>query len=171
MSRIVKKFKAFGVDYKSQQFSAVNGLALLSQDEMNPTELLSLTEVKVGDDWFSLSEPENINLYLKDIIDILPPLLVLNGIQSIVTELSFGFLNSWSGVKVPRRFLNNIESVTSENSEPMITHLVGSDIATLRELEEYYSLEDAFKMFDIMMVKSVNEALANEEATKTARSR
>ncbi|XAO36673.1 hypothetical protein WP1_034 [Pseudomonas phage WP1] len=32
----------------------------------------------------------------------------------------------------------------------------------MRELEEYYSTQDAFKMIDIITAKSVNEALASE---------
>lgn len=71
----------------------------------------------------------------------------------VVYDFSFGFLKTWKGVKVPRRFISDAKSVSTEYTDPLISQLIQEDYASLRELEEYYSLEDAFRMFDIMTAK------------------
>lgn len=42
--------------------------------------------------------------------------------------------------------------------------LVGRQVATLRELEEYYSVEDAYKMAEILQVDGYNKAQAQKES-------
>ena len=45
----------------------------------------------------------------------------------------------------------------------MIGLLVGRNIATLRELEEYYSIEDAYNMAEILSVDGYNKAQAQKD--------
>lgn len=130
-----------------------------------PMEVLCLTEVKRGDVWVPLTTPEAINELVRDKAAILPGVLVLKGLCSIVSDFNFAFLVGWHGVKVPNRFIDGTEGVSTKYSKPMISQLVNDGIP-LRDLEEYYSLEDAFRMFDIRMAKGVNEALATEAANK-----
>lgn len=169
-----KHFAAFGVDYRAVQFPAVPSLAMMSSlEELTPMELLSRTEVndKEGGGWVRLDDRNAINSYVKDALNILPPMLVLRGLISVVNEHSFAFAKEWRGVKIPSRFRAEGEVKSSAYVAPMIASILQEKMATLRELEEYYSLEDAFKMFDVIVAKGVNTALAHESASVAAKRR
>lgn len=167
MAREIKRFEAFGATYQTTQFAAVRGLQLMGVDgEVSPADLLSATQVLVGSDWIELDNRDAINIHVKDVVGVLPGLLVVKGLCSVVSEFNFSFLDSWKGIKVPGRFLSEGATVSTKYSEPLVSSLIAGEVCSLRELEEYYSLEDAFKQFDILMAKGVNDALASEAASK-----
>jgi hypothetical protein len=164
----VREFSAFGKRYRCEQFSAMKGLELMGRpNNIHPCEMLSSTRVltNIGA-WADMSDDEILNDNVIDLAHVLPPRVVLDGILSLVHDFNFAFLASWKSVKVPLRFVDGANSVTSANVEPMASQLIQDDVATLQQLEEYYSLEDAFKMFDTLMVKGVNLALSQEAALK-----
>lgn len=167
-----RKFDVFGTKYRSTQFPAVRALELFNRKgDVHPMEMLERTEALYGDIWYTLDNREAINNCVVDRVGMLVPLLVLNGVLDIVDGLSFGFLNGWHSVRVPKRFVDNSLSTESANADPVVATLVQQDVATLRELEEYYSLEDAFKLLDIVVAKNVNAALSHEAALKNAKKR
>jgi hypothetical protein len=171
MALEVKTFCTFGRRYRTKQFSAVAALNIMMSDaETYPTEMLRCTEIE-NIDWHLLDNGDAINGYVEDVTGLVAPYLILKGIMDIVRDHNFGFLYTWRGTKIPARFTSGAKSVKSERVEPMIQQLVADDMATLRELEEYYSLEDAYKMFEIGVVKHVNSAYAYEEATKSVKTR
>lgn len=166
--RTIKTFDAFGVQYRSKQFAATVGLAMMNMEsDVHPCEMLGLTEVKTQDGrWLPLSDPDNVNLHLKDIAGVIAPRLVLDGILSIVRDLNFGFLKAWRSARVPSRFISDSKFASNNHTDPIIAQLFQDDAASPMELETYYSLEDAFKMFDLLVVKGINQAIANEASTK-----
>jgi len=160
----------FGVKYRTTQFDAVSGLDLMELlRTVHPCEVLKKTEVEVMGNWVPLNDPDNVNFYVKDVLGIVPPLKVLIALSDTVSAFSFEFLSGWKGVKVPSRFISDAVSVSTAYSKPLITQLVQSGSASLKELEEYYSLEDAFKMFEINVAKGVNDALSSEAAAKASK--
>jgi hypothetical protein len=161
-----KTFDAFGSKYRTAQFCAARGLELLNIKNPHPTEMLGLTEIFVKGEWVSLGESSLINLHVKDCLNVLVPRLVLNGVMSVVHEFNFGFLRTWRGVRIPARFIDDSAVIDSRYTDPLMAQLIQDDAATLRELEEYYSLEDAFRIFDVIVAKSVNAALSTEAAMK-----
>jgi hypothetical protein len=172
MASKTKKFDMFGVTYRTRQFPAVRALELVNAETIDPLDMLSQTEVLVGDAWIALDDREPINQYVTDRIGIIPPRQVLGALMKIVGEHSCGAMNGWVGVKVPNRFTPSAQGMTTRRSahvDPIIETLIAHEAATLRELEEYYSIEDALKMLDVIVAKGVNEALANEAAQKNAR--
>lgn len=165
MARKTTKFDMFGVTYRSKQFACVEGLQVMdSSREPGPLDMLSCTEVLVGSDWVALDSRDSINANVQDMAKIMPPVLVLKGLCSVVSDLNFEFLNTWKGIKVPSRFLSDRQATKTNYANPMVAQLTQSGQISLRDLEEYYSLQDAFVMFDIHMAKAVNEAQANEDA-------
>jgi hypothetical protein len=158
------EFTLFGRRYSSRQFPAVAALELFGRDNPLPIDILALTKVKADSGWVQLNSRESINDNVTDAIDKLPPRLVLIALINAVNNINFGFVGAWRGVKVPSRFTDSTQTAESKNADPLIASLISDDVASLRELEEYYSLEDAFKMFDIIVAKGVNKALANEAA-------
>ncbi|QIQ66540.1 hypothetical protein debbie_41 [Pseudomonas phage debbie] len=168
MAREIKPFNMFGVHYTSRQFSAVDGLSMMSEiQSVPPEELLKCTDVLAHPEdhpegiWLPLTAA-NINLYVVDRAKVIAPVQVLALLSEVVIDWNFGFLKDWTGVKIPSRFVEDIKSVKTAHSPSVVASLVANGSASMRELEEYYSTQDAFKMIDIMTAKSVNEALASE---------
>lgn len=170
MSTKTKTFDVFGVEYRTVQFPAIAALAVMENAErIHPTDNLRLTEVKHDGKWYALDSREAINKYVIDAAFILPPRLVLQAVLKIVNEFSFGFVNGWRGVKIPSKFISGVAPRESRHVDPLVAQLLQEDVASMRELEEYYSLEDAFKLFDVMVAKGVNAALAQEAAAKDSK--
>lgn len=168
----IKEISLFGVRYRTCQFSAMEGMEKFDSNEIHPCTLLSKTEVQTKKGkWKSLSNHEVVNKYVRDLLGVFTPLQVLGVLVELVRGENFGFLSSWKGVRVPTRFLSDSKQVNSEYTTPMLTTLINTNMATLKELEEYYSLEDAFRMFDMISMKNVNEALSNEAAQARIRNR
>ncbi|WGN90795.1 hypothetical protein [Burkholderia phage vB_BglM_WTB] len=169
---LTKEFEMFGVKYETREFAAIPALAMLRNLEtVHPTILLARTDVIVGNAKLPLSNPNTVNSYVLDRAGILSPRAVLDGLMGIVSNHSFGFLDLWRGVRIPGRFLSEVRSERTENADPMIAQLINEKVATLRELEEYYSLRDAFVMSDILVTSAVNAALQREAAEREAKNR
>jgi hypothetical protein len=167
-----KQFDLFGVTYRTKQFAAIPALELMADPATHPTVVLRQTEVFVRpDSWLTLDKRDVINRCVVDEMHQLPPRMVLEALLKVVGEYSFGFANGWRGVKIPERFISGGKPKESRYVDPLVSQLLQDDVASLRELEEYYSLEDAFKMFDVMVAKGVNAAVANEEAMKASKRR
>ena len=172
MSTKSNSFTAYGVEYRTRQFTAIKGLEIISKDSaITPVDILENTDVFSDGEWFSLSEPFNINEYVNDATSVLPPMVVMNGVVALVREYNFGFISGWTGVRVPKRLTESGSSVSSNHVSPMVSQIIQDGAATMRELEEYYSLQDAFKLFDVMVAKGLSEALANEAAAKKVKRR
>lgn len=168
----IKEIQLFGVVYSCQQFSAIEGMSIFEMENPHPCIILSKTQVQTKKGkWKPLSEVENVNKFVLDKLGVFTPLQVLNVLVDLIRKENFGFLSSWKGVKVPVRFLSDSKQVHSEYTTPMLSSLINENKASLKELEEYYSLEDAFRMFDMLSMKNVNEALSNEAAQARARNR
>lgn len=172
MSTKTKRFVVFGRVYRTRQFAALPGIQLMDKEgDIHPVEILRQTDVHDGIDWKPLDNENAINELVFDASGALNPILCLRGLMEVVSEFNFGFLSGWKGVKIPSRFLDGSSNVATKHVDPLLSNIIGDGVASMRELEEYYSLEDAYKMFDLMAARSVNQALANEAATKASRQR
>lgn len=164
------EFEIFGLKYKSRQFSAINGLSILDGlATIHPELLLRQTYIDSDGVWTPLDK-ENINHLVKDFANAISPRLALKVLMSYVSDLNFGFLDNWQRIQVPARFISGAKTVAPSGIEPIISTLVQDGVASLRELEEYYSLEDAYRLFDVIMSKAVNQLLGQEEAEREAKS-
>jgi ribosomal protein S8 len=165
-----KHFIVAGTHYRTKTYSAVFGLKILGEeDEANPVEVLKHTEVEREGEWSALVSAAALNEHLYDPFEIMTPFQVLEQVIGMVKDINFGFLATWKGAKIPNRFISQSDTIKTAYSEPIISNLIQADKANLRDLEEYYSVHDAFKMFDIVIVSTVNKALAQEEAEKAAK--
>lgn len=169
MARQTKEFAMFGVAYRSREYPAIRGMEIFSlKREFHPFDLLEGTEAfdSVRGEWVPLTSRSAVNALVKDMAYIIAPRAVLQSLTEMVHDLNFEFARHWKGVRVPGRFRDGGDSVGSVHIPSMFGQMVTSKVATLRELEEYYSLKDAFVMFDAMTVSSINEALAHEAAAQ-----
>jgi len=165
--RKIKEFEIFGVKYTSQQFSAMEGIEISSaMDKMDPLRILSLTSVIDGKNIYPLKDGAAINKYVVDKAEVLPPPIVLKGLIKFISDFNFGFLTNWKSISIPSRFRSDSKTVQSENIDPVVSQLLQNDCCSLKDLEQYYSLRDAYIMFDIIIAKSVNSQYAIEDSKK-----
>lgn len=168
-----KIIELFGITYEINQFSAIEAFDMI--DAMNiltPLELLKDCYVlKYDGSKIQLNNKEVISKEVKGVPSHLPPSLILRTLMESVKKHNFGFLSDWKGVKIPNRFVADASSVESTYLEPLVASLINNGLATLQQLEEYYSLYDAFAMFDGLLTKSLNEAYSHEAAAAEARNK
>ncbi|EIK4671371.1 hypothetical protein LJ721_004721 [Salmonella enterica] len=172
MAREIIEFDCFGLNFRTKQFSAKFASELIiSDEEQQPRDILANTEVLFNGLWIAFNNDKAINDYMKDKANIMPPRDVLRVIVGHVMRLNFEWMKAWRGVKMPARFLSNIEPPESENITSIISTVISHGLATLKECEEYYSLQDIFLMIDALTIKNIGAALANEEAEAEAKRR
>ncbi len=145
--RQLKIFNTYGMDYRVMQFAAAEAFAFWDRlDTLSPIEMLQLTEVRSeGNTWEPLSEPQNINAYVRDVTGMLRPQQALTNLMNLVRQENFGF--KVQKVKIPKRFMSGTPARVLEGTHPIQARLITEKLAILRELQEYYTLEDAFKMY------------------------
>jgi hypothetical protein len=137
----------------------------------SPVLLLKDTSIKVGQKkWVPLDNRVAINDYVKDVLGIMNGHEVIDSVLALITEYNFGFLSTWKPIHIPARLcapIGDKEKVTFED-DPVMAQLIANQIATMKELEEYYSLQDAFRMYDILISDNLNKALSAEASHKEA---
>lgn len=168
--RKIIEFESMGNNYRCRQFSAAMGVALsCSPNETHPLEMLSLSEVLTDEGWVPLSSAAAINRYVLDSLGFVAPSAVLETLCGKVYLLNFGFLKDWKPIDIPRRLIAKIDASESPRMDPVMCIVLMTDKATLKELEEYYSTEDLFDMYDMIAVDNLNKALGSEAAAKEAK--
>lgn len=161
-----KNFPLFGFNYQMTQLSAMVAFDRITSDS---TDILPLME-SVSIDGVPLNNRAIINEKVVDKIGWIKPRLVLNALIFEINDFNFGFLNIRKQVKVPSHLLSGDrpEPLSKQymDSSPILAMLVSEGKTTLRELEEYYSLEDAFRLYDIIFFDKLDEAEANYASMK-----
>ncbi|MDR5751127.1 MULTISPECIES: hypothetical protein [unclassified Caballeronia] len=170
--RTTAEFNMFGVNYRARQFAAAGAVGMFSRlDSIHPTELLALTEVQAGDkEWHPLKVAANIDRYVRDVCGAMQPREVLDLVMFEIRKLNFGF--TVSKVAVPSRFRSRTDMPDDPDGQhPVLAWLFVEGKATWRELQEDYSLEDAFTMHRELLKSKVKAALEAEEAAKEAKAK
>lgn len=157
----------FGLSFEVTQFSAVTGLEILfSKERVRPEKYLSCCVLVRDGNRIEMGAPSAINELIEDEAGIVPPAGVLAALIKLIHSFNFSFISTWEAVRVPGRFISGARTVSTKGTPSIISQLIQDDVATKRELEEYYSLKDAFQLLDIMTAKGVNAALAQEAADR-----
>lgn len=90
---------------------------------------------------------------------------VLTVLELDVYEYNFGFLRNWKAVTVPGEMVATYRVAESQNVDSIVSALTANGLATYKELRDDYSLEEAFKLLDVLTVKRINEFRAHAEST------
>lgn len=169
--RRIAEYSAFGFKYRFKELSAVDSFRLLLNDiemEVEPMVILDCADASVYDEstkqWIQLDTRDKVNACVKDVASCIANYLVLNGLLLLIREQNIGFLinNQWKPLKIPSRLKSSVDPVVLDHIDPIIGTLVANHLATLRELQEFYSLKDAFDMFDVYSADSLSKALASD---------
>ena len=78
------------------------------------------------------------------------------------------FFSEWQDLKFPRWDNREIAYLDYKNVDPLIGSIICEGKATLKELQEEYSLEDAYLLWECIMISKSNEYLAYKHAEKKA---
>ncbi|WP_261525992.1 hypothetical protein [Burkholderia multivorans] len=174
MARQAKEFESFGVRYRIQQMSAFEAFAfVMMKEEPNPIDILrsSAAEAKVDGRWVALDSAEAVDAYVRDVAGALQPRAVLNGLVRVATEYNWGFLNTRKQEKVPS-YLRSDSTVRSvDGVSPIMGAIIATGKASLRELQEFYSLADAFQIFDVIFADQLNKAQASYDAAQAMKTK
>jgi hypothetical protein len=169
------EFDLFGNQYRNLEFAAVDGVDILCDDDdkkTHPLQMLKHCDVWNGEAWIPLNSRERINDLVTDAAKMSTPMQVLDALIVMVFKLNFDFLKTWKPVNIPKRLLSDVpDDLEASRIDPVISLIVMSDKATMRELEEYYSTVDAFKIYDMIAVENVNRALGTEAAIADAKAK
>lgn len=79
-------------------------------------------------------------------------------------EYNYGFLRTWTPQQVPAAMAATYFVAESNHVDAIVSALVSNELATYKELRDEYSLEEAFKLLDVLSVKRINEFRAQEAA-------
>lgn len=91
---------------------------------------------------------------------------VLTVLELEAYEYNYGFLRKWKAVTVPGEMAARYRVAESSNVDSIVSALTGNALATYIELRDNYSLEEAFKLLDVLTIKRINEFRAHEEAAR-----
>lgn len=147
-----------GRNYRLLVIPAVSARAFLDTGLTNGLSCLHrFIEAQDGDVWTRLDTPGKIETLVES-------WEILAELEVKVYQLNYGFLESWKPATVPSGMLAKHRVAESSNVDPIISAVVSSGFATYKELRDDYSLEEAFKLLDIMTVNKINEYRAMEAA-------
>lgn len=169
-----KMFESFGVRYQVAQMSAAKAFAVFLAQGADPEPLEALAGMFVLDSErgaVPLNDEMSVNTFVRDTRTIVKPRLVLNGLIAVAFDFNCGFLKSRKHIRVPSYLRSKSEPQESEGEDPVLSVLIAEDKATLRELEEHYSLADAFRIYDIYFRDKLNKAEAQHAAIQEAKSK
>ncbi|MEM5370274.1 hypothetical protein V4C53_30130 [Paraburkholderia azotifigens] len=166
------EFDSFGVRYRMKQMAAADAFRVfINAQDLGPLDMMRDVSVKTDSGWVELFDESNLNTFVRDNKHIVQPREVLNGLISVVSEFNWGFLKHRQQLKVPSYLRGNSEVKSVEGIDPVMGTLIAAGKATLIELETHYSLEDAFKIYDILCNDQINKAQAQYDAVQAAKSK
>lgn len=145
-----------GVAFRFTKIPAIAARDLLSELGSELDVLRQYIEISTDDGWVVLDSPAAIVKHITDW-----ELLTL--IELFSYDYNFGFLSSWEPTPLPAKMRDsNYRVAESKNVDAAVSALVTSGMAEYEQLRDVYSLEESFKLLDILTVKKINEFRAAE---------
>jgi hypothetical protein len=141
-----------GVRYTIRKLPAVAAKTII--DNKDDLAVLSSVEVR------------GIPLDNEELIDeLLPDWEVMGELIDIAAHYNFSFLEGWRPIRFPASMAGNYNASECRYIDPIFSTLISSSSATLLELKQDYSLEEAFQLLEVLTVARVNEYKAREASS------
>lgn len=172
MARQTKEFEAFGVRYRVQQMAAYDAFRFVMMEaQPDPLEVLRGAHVQRDGAWVALDSAAAIDTCVRDAASILQPRQVLSGLISVVSDFNWGFLSTRKQERVPSYLRSDSKVRGVDGVSPIMSAIIAAGKASLRELQEFYSLRDAFEIFDVLFVDSLNKAQASYDSAQAMKAK
>lgn len=147
-----------GTPFKFELIPAIAARELLAKMEGDLSKLRPYIAVEADGKWVKLNSDKLVEMYV-------PSWETLSLAEQEAYELNFGFLASWQPHHVPDEMKATKYAVAeSKNVDPSVSALVSNGMATYLELRDSLSLEEMFKLLDILTVKRINEYRSQKAA-------
>lgn len=116
-------------------------------------------QIETPQGWLSLDDDSVVKKYVDNWED-------LTNAEVEAYDYNFGFLTTWKSQRIPHK-MTKVKYVVAEsaNMDPATAALINHGMATYEQLRDKYSLEEAFKLLDVLTVKKLNEFRASEANT------
>ena len=145
-----------GVTFRFTKIPAIAARELLAVLDAELDALRRYIEVSTEDGWIALDSPAAV-------VKHIPDWELLTLIELFSYDYNFGFLASWEPTQLPAKMReSNYRVAETKNVDAAVTALVTSGMAEYEQLRDSYSLEESFKLLDILTVKKINEFRAAE---------
>lgn len=173
MARKLKEFEVFGMKFRTLQVGAVTAFEEVNRTaRLDPMTVLPMIEVlDEHEHWVALDSKQRSNQYLRERTGFVPAHVVLESVLAAWSEVNIGFLRDWTPIKVPSYLRSEREPRQARGIDPILASIINAKQASLKDLEEYYTAEDAIRLFDVNMAAKLDEAQAQYEAHKEAKAK
>lgn len=134
--------------YRISKMMAYNAKEYL--DSKDESLLYKCINIKTDDGWLNLSEPEIIDSNVETWMD-------LSALLDAAISHNFGFLETRRFRRLPD---SGVSSASPFHCDPLFHALVSNKYASLTELKNNLTLEDAFDLLDSLTTTKLNEYYA-----------
>lgn len=142
--------------FRFLKIPSIPARAVMSSMKKELTELRQFIQIETPQGWLSLDDDSVVIKYVKSWED-------LTNAEIEAYDYNFGFLTTWKSQQIPES-MKRVKYVVAEskNLDPATAALINHGMATYEQLRDKYSLEEAFKLLDVLTVKKLNEHRAAE---------
>lgn len=149
-----KFIEANGMKFRLRAMPAVEAKSLL---DIPPEErrVVQYADISVNGTWVPFENDATIDAHL-------PHWESLVWLESQVMEHNFGFLSEWEPTRLPAGMASSYNAVSPKYVDGLFVSLISGGMAKYGELCSEYSLEDAFRLLEVLTISKINEFLARE---------
>lgn len=136
-----------GKTWRFEKIPAVLAKDLLDKEVFDLRQYIS---ARYNGSWTPLDNDEFIN-------EVVPDWEVLVKLDNEIYGFNYGFLKIWKPTRVPSKMQSPVTAIECKHVDSLFSTLISNNIATYLELKTVYSLEDAFKLLEVLTVSKINE--------------
>lgn len=145
-----------GLEFRFTKIPAIPARELLSGMVADFDVLRPYVEIATAEGWIILDNKPAIEKYVKS-------WETLTAVELFAYEYNYGFLAKWKPTPLPAKMEESSYRVAeTKNVDAAVAALITNGMANYEQLRDSYSLEEAFKLLDVLTVKKINEFRAAE---------
>jgi hypothetical protein len=145
-----------GIEFRFTKIPAVPARELLSGMQADFDVLRPYIEVTTAEGWVALDSKVTIEKHIRS-------WETLTTAELFAYDYNYGFLATWKPTPLPAKMEESSYRVAeTKNVDAAVSALITNGMANYEQLRDTYSLEEAFKLLDVLTVKKINEFRAAE---------
>lgn len=155
----MKTTKTYSIDDCEFRFTKIPAIAareLLSSMQTDFEVLRPYIEIATNNGWVVLDNKHVIEKCIAS-------WETLTAAELFAYDYNYGFLATWKPTPLPPKMEESSYRVAeTKNVDAAVSALITNGMANYEQLRDSYSLEEAFKLLDVLTVKKINEFRAAE---------
>lgn len=144
-------------EFRFTKVPAIAARELLSAMESDFDALRPYIEIATPNGWIVLDNKAVIEKYITS-------WETLTSAELFAYDYNYGFLTGWKPTPLPAKMEegSTYRIAETKNVDAAVSALITNGMADYEQLRDSYSLEEAFKLLDVLTVKKINEFRAAE---------